>query len=162
SGIVRDSCEPSGRSQVSSARRFTPIRAAKTSRVRLRRRMASRKKTCWATDMARPFRYIRKAYILIQGVWPSILECVWISRLMIRRNRLPVPAKIPFVVGQASQAKQQPATYRKHHHADTVRRQHAENRKPVVTASRRQLPHALAGMGHIKPQQSEASQRHAA
>ncbi|CFP67618.1 Uncharacterised protein [Bordetella pertussis] len=54
SGIARNSCDPSGSSHVSSARRFTPMRPANTSRVRLRRRMASRRKACWEMDMGGP------------------------------------------------------------------------------------------------------------
>src|SRR3546814_1306918 len=62
--MALNACEPSGKSQVSSARRFTPMRPAKTSRVRFKRRMASRRNTCCETDMGAILIYIRRAYIL--------------------------------------------------------------------------------------------------
>src|SRR5690606_36098422 len=64
SGMALNSCEPSGKSQVSRARRFTPMRPAKISRVRFRRRIASRRNTCCETDLGTILIYIRKAYIL--------------------------------------------------------------------------------------------------
>ncbi|KAG1532943.1 hypothetical protein G6F50_016037 [Rhizopus delemar] len=63
--MARNSCEPAGSNQVSNARRFTPIRVANTSRVRFRRRMASRRKACWEMVMTGPEKedlYTHRAY----------------------------------------------------------------------------------------------------